>query len=78
MREWDPIGVSDIPEAVDEYDIYIGDCYTLLARDASEDEINGYLRWVEISRIELPWAPEAKRKSAAAALKELCRRFPSD
>ena len=24
MAEWDPIGVSDIPEAADEYDSYIG------------------------------------------------------
>ena len=29
MAEWDPIGVSDIPEAADEYDSYIGGVYEL-------------------------------------------------
>jgi len=25
MEEWDAIGVSDIPEAADEYDSYVGE-----------------------------------------------------
>ena len=36
MEEWDPIGVSDTPEAADEYDGYIGGIYELLERGASE------------------------------------------
>lgn len=27
MRDWDPIGVHGIPEAADEYDMYIGGIY---------------------------------------------------
>ena len=30
MREWDPIGVSGIPEAADEYDSYLGTIYLML------------------------------------------------
>jgi hypothetical protein len=30
MREWDPIGVSGVPEAADEYDRYVGTVYVML------------------------------------------------
>jgi hypothetical protein len=30
MREWDPIGVRDAPEAQDEYDSYVGKAYVML------------------------------------------------
>jgi len=30
MRDWDPIGVSDVPEAADEYDRYVGEVYVML------------------------------------------------
>ena len=30
LKEWDPIGVSHIPEAQDEYDRYVGGVYGLL------------------------------------------------
>ena len=39
LHEWDPIGVSDIPEAQDEYDSYVGGIYRLLASGASEYQI---------------------------------------
>ena len=39
LRDWDPIGVSDIPEAHDEYDSYVGGIYRLLASGASEYQI---------------------------------------
>jgi hypothetical protein len=32
MREWDPIGVADVPEAQDEYDSYISQTYGMLIR----------------------------------------------
>ena len=44
MREWDPIGVSEIPEASDEYDSYVAVAYVMLmARRASSDAIAAYL-----------------------------------
>ena len=45
MSTWDPIGVSDVPEAADEYDMYIGDICGLLKRHATAAEITRYLVW---------------------------------
>ncbi|HEY0077582.1 MAG TPA: hypothetical protein VGB73_02980 [Pyrinomonadaceae bacterium] len=39
LHEWDPIGVSDVPEAQDEYDSYVGGIYRLLASGASEHQV---------------------------------------
>jgi hypothetical protein len=39
MREWDPIGVSDAPEARDEYDGYLGRIAERLRREAPAEEI---------------------------------------
>jgi hypothetical protein len=39
LHEWDPIGVSDVPEAHDEYDSYVGGIYRLLASGASEYQV---------------------------------------
>jgi hypothetical protein len=77
MAESDPIGVSDIPEAADEYDSYIGGVYELLERAASEPDICTYLRNIEVDRMEMvdasrqPLLPEAKRNAVASSLKEL-------
>jgi hypothetical protein len=40
-RDWNPIGVSDLPE--DEYDSYIAPVYRILAGSRSEQEIMEYL-----------------------------------
>jgi hypothetical protein len=39
MREWDPIGVSGIPEAADEYDSDLGTIYLMLL-DARKPQKN--------------------------------------
>jgi hypothetical protein len=39
MGEWDPIGVSDTPEASDEYGLYIDGVYELLERGTSDATI---------------------------------------
>ena len=39
MREWDPIGVSDIPAAEDEYDSYIPHIYHQLIHHDSEEQL---------------------------------------
>lgn len=81
MAEWDPIGVSDIPEAADEYDSYIGGVYTLLERGSSQTSIQAYLRDIEVDRMELvdarrqPLLPESTRNVAASSLKELGHYF---
>jgi hypothetical protein len=53
MSEWDPIGVSDTPEAADEYDGYVGAVCDLLGRKASQNEIAAYLREIETQRMGL-------------------------
>jgi hypothetical protein len=48
MREWDPIGVRDVPEAQDEYDNYVGEAYVLLMdRGTTAEDMEGYLHGVE-------------------------------
>jgi len=53
MNEWDPIAVKEIPEAADEYDLYLGDIYALVVGNAGLSKIAEYLRWVEVERMGL-------------------------
>ncbi len=81
ITDWDPVGVSDTPEAADEYDLYIGAVYELLERDASETDVSGYLRNIEVDRMGMidgagePLMTEDKRKAAVSSLIELRRYF---
>ena len=81
MADWDPIGVSDTPEAADEYDMYIGGIFGLLQRGESLAAICAYLREVEVDRMGMvdasgrPFMPETKRRSAASSLYELRTHF---
>ncbi len=44
MRDWDPISISDVEEAADEYDAYVGHAYVMLMDErASADAIAAYL-----------------------------------
>ncbi|HEY1756822.1 MAG TPA: hypothetical protein VGG72_15730 [Bryobacteraceae bacterium] len=36
LKEWDPIGVGEVPEAQDEYDSYVPDTYELLITPAAK------------------------------------------
>lgn len=38
LNEWDPIGVSDIPEAQDEYDAYADTVFGMLADQTASDD----------------------------------------
>ena len=40
---WDPIGVSDVPEARDEYHSYLPHIFSLLIRRVSAQEITDFL-----------------------------------
>src|SRR5688572_6040962 len=53
MREWDPIGVADMPEAQDEYDSYIGQIYGLLARREPKYKLVDSLWWAETENMGL-------------------------
>jgi hypothetical protein len=77
MSEWDPIGVSDTPEAADEYDGYLGAVCDLLGRKASQNEIAAYLREIETQRMGLtdergaPLVPAKVRDAAVSSLRRL-------
>ena len=47
LKEWDPIGVKDIPEAQDEYDSYIHQICKLLINQESPENIFQYLWKIE-------------------------------
>ena len=53
MRDWDPIGVAEIPEAADEHDSYIGSVYRILTATLSEDELVEFLYRTETETMGL-------------------------
>ena len=53
LNEWDPIGVSDVPEAQDEYDSYVGEIYALLIRRRPVHEVFDLLWWIETEHMGL-------------------------
>ena len=68
-NDWDPIGVADIVD--DEYDMYIGSIYGLLASDASEQAIAEHLLSIELERMELKGTLMSRLLEVAARLREL-------
>jgi hypothetical protein len=64
LKEWDPIGVGDIPEAHDEYDSYVGTIYKLLISNQSKQEIADYLCWLETEHMGLSGDRQAAEKFA--------------
>lgn len=53
LKEWDPIGISHIPEAQDEYNGYVGEVYRLFSRRASQREFFDYLWSLETQHMGL-------------------------
>lgn len=51
--EWDPIGVSDIPEAVGEYDLYEGEIMAMLVRREPRQCLVDHLLWIVTARMGL-------------------------
>ncbi|MDE8763083.1 MULTISPECIES: hypothetical protein [Rhizobium] len=67
LTEWDPIGVSDIPEAQDEYDAYADTVFGMLANQtASVDAIAQYLFKIATERMGLSYPGLAERCDKAA------------
>jgi hypothetical protein len=72
LKEWDPIGVKDVPEAQDEYDSYIpGVCKLLINRESSEN-IFQYLWKIETDNMGLT-GNRNHTKSIAKKLAEIER-----
>jgi hypothetical protein len=69
MRNWDPISVSDVREAFDEYDAYISPVYRILVGTRSSDDLVECLRRIEREELGIrPADPEAYRKIAEKLL----------
>lgn len=69
MREWDPIGVKDVPEAQDEYDAYADKAYVMVMHeDASVEQIADYLHHVETQHMGLGQSNEAKDRARKVAI----------
>ena len=64
LKDWDPIGVSDIPEAQDEYDSYVGGVEGLLLRGAAPDEIAAHLARIEGEQMGLPASADGNLPAA--------------
>jgi hypothetical protein len=57
MKDWDPLGVNDIPEASDEYDSYALRIYGMIYHGASEEMIQEYLN--EVAKNWMGLKPDA-------------------
>jgi hypothetical protein len=51
LRNWDPIGIKDVPQAQDEYDAYVGGVYRLLASGATARQIAEHLARLEAEQL---------------------------
>ena len=64
-EEWDPIGVNDMPEAIDEYDGYALEIWKRLQRAATLDEIEAYLDWAVIEHMGLSASSSGRNRPIA-------------
>jgi hypothetical protein len=68
-REWDPICVSGVPEAQDEYDGYINEIYGLLIRREPRHKLVDFLWWAETQHMSLYGNRGRTERTADALLK---------
>jgi hypothetical protein len=67
LKEWDPVGVQDIPEAQDEYDGYVPTLYSMLIARKPIHEVFEYLLWLETEHMGLS-ADKQRTRSIAEKL----------
>ncbi|MFC1856903.1 hypothetical protein ACFL9U_02620 [Thermodesulfobacteriota bacterium] len=53
LKEWDPIGLSDVPEAQDEYDAYVSGVYKRLISRSKKEGMFEYLWEIETQHMGL-------------------------
>ena len=53
LKDWDPIGIQEFPEASDEYDSYVGQVYRMIASGAEAVTIAQHLKTIEVSLMGL-------------------------
>jgi len=68
---WDPIGVSKISPARDEYTRYVNGVFQLLASGASDEEISQHLLTIVHERMELRAANASDMQRTIRALRTI-------
>lgn len=56
LRDWDPIGVADVPEAQDEYRSYVWPVYDIALKTRSPEAIAEFLSQTERKAMGLSFA----------------------
>lgn len=67
LQHWDPIGISGVPDAQDEYDAYADAVYVMLQNGKDASVIAAYLIEIATNRMGFPLSEELKKKSVLAA-----------
>ncbi len=60
---WDPIGISDIPEARDEYHSYLPHVFSLLKQSKDQQDIVDYLIFIEGDRMGMGYSKKSKKRA---------------
>jgi hypothetical protein len=68
LRDWDPIGVRDFPEASDEYDAYVPGIFALLSTHPSVEAVAAHLVAIETDRMGMAPASTSSRLPVARLL----------
>jgi hypothetical protein len=71
LKVWDPIGVTDEPNAQDEYDGYIGKLYALLMRNAPDSDLTEHLYWAAHDQMGFDAAQRSDMLSTVEALRKI-------
>lgn len=77
FREWDPIGVNDMPELSDEYNAYVGKVYRTLISGCSLRELMTLLHTIESEDIGTSCRDKSGPMEAAIKLLEIDVRLSS-
>lgn len=70
LHGWDPIGVSDEPNAQDEYDGYIHEIHGILIRHEPKHKLFDHLWWIETVHMGL-FGNRSRTEAAADRLIKL-------
>ena len=57
LEQWDPIGIGDVPECVDEYNDYIPRLAGILRRGGHTEDVARYLTEIETEWMEIDTEP---------------------
>ena len=68
LREWDPIGVNDVPACANEYSSYVLEIAGLVACNAAPETIAAHLSWIEATKMSSRADPETVYRVALMLL----------